>query len=125
MFACVQRCARRFGVTLTAKVLRGANDAKVQQFGFDRLIDYGQMKQMPEKAVVQLIHGLVADGYLRMSDSAYPVVQLTEQVRDVMEGEETRVSQGGAEEPLQSRAAARKVILVAWSGSGADDVGAS
>jgi ATP-dependent DNA helicase RecQ len=88
IFACISEMRQRFGVTLAAKVLRGANDAKVRQFGFDRLMTYGRMKATPEKEVVQLIHALVADGYLRMSDSAYPVVQLTEQVRDVMSGEE-------------------------------------
>jgi ATP-dependent DNA helicase RecQ len=88
VFACISEMRQRFGVTLTAKVLRGANDAKVRQFGFDRLMTYGRMKQMPEKQLVQLIHSLVADGYLRMTDSAYPTVQLTEAVRDVMNGEE-------------------------------------
>jgi ATP-dependent DNA helicase RecQ len=88
VFACVSEMRQRFGVTLTAKVLRGANDAKVKQFGFDRLMTYGRMKKMPEKQLVQLIHALVADGYLRMSDTAYPVVLLTELVREVMSGEE-------------------------------------
>lgn len=88
IFACISEMRQRFGVTITAKVLRGANDAKVRQFGFDRLMTYGRMKQVPEKQLVQLIHSLVAGGYLRMSDSAYPIVQLTEAVREVMNGEE-------------------------------------
>jgi ATP-dependent DNA helicase RecQ len=88
VFACVSEMRQRFGVTLTAKVLRGANDMKVKQFGFDRLRTYGLMKLMPEKQLVQLIHALVADGYLRMSDTAYPVVQLAETVLAVMNGEE-------------------------------------
>lgn len=88
VFACISEMRQRFGVTITAKVLRGANDAKVRQFGFDRLMTYGRMKQVPEKQLVQLIHSLVAGGYLRMSDSAYPIVQLTEAVREVMNGEE-------------------------------------
>lgn len=88
IFACISEMRQRFGITITAKVLRGANDAKVRQFGFDRLMTYGRMKQVPEKQLVQLIHSLVAGGYLRMSDSAYPIVQLTEAVREVMNGEE-------------------------------------
>ncbi|WP_256760909.1 DNA helicase RecQ [Cohnella sp. WQ 127256] len=86
IFACVSEMRQRFGVTMTAKVLRGANDAKVRQFNFDRLRTYGLLKQMPEKQLTQLIHALVADGYLQMSDSAYPTIQLTEQVLDVMKG---------------------------------------
>lgn len=88
VFACVASMRQRFGVTLTAKVLRGANDAKIRDFGFDRSLYYGRMKGTPEKEIVQLIHALVADGYLRMTDSQYPVVQLTERVRGVMEEEE-------------------------------------
>jgi ATP-dependent DNA helicase RecQ len=88
VFACVAAMRQRFGVTLTAKVLRGANDAKIRDFGLDRSLYYGRLKGKPEKEIVQLIHALVADGYLRMTDSQYPVVQLTERVREVMEDEE-------------------------------------
>ncbi|WP_372632306.1 DNA helicase RecQ [Cohnella sp.] len=87
IFACISEMKQRFGVTLTAKVLRGANDAKIKQFNFDRLRSYGRLKHMAEKPLVQLIHALVADGYLRMSDTAYPVVQLMEPVLAVMRGE--------------------------------------
>jgi len=103
IFACVSEMRQRFGVTLTAKVLRGANDAKIRQFYFDKLRTYGLMKQMPEKQLVQLIHALVADGYLRMSDTAYPVVQLTEQVLDVMKGNARVFRKVEPEAPLASR----------------------
>ncbi|MCD9022930.1 DNA helicase RecQ [Cohnella silvisoli] len=103
IFACISEMRQRFGVTLTAKVLRGANDAKIKQFYFDRLRTYGLMKQMPEKQLVQLIHALVADGYLRMSDTAYPVVQLTEQVLAVMNGEERVYRKVEPEAPVVSR----------------------
>ncbi|BBI32271.1 DNA helicase RecQ [Cohnella abietis] len=88
IFACVSEMKQRFGITLTAKVLRGANDAKIRQFNFDRLRTYGLLKHIPEKQLTQLIHAFVADGYLRMSDTAYPVIQLTEKVLDVMKGKE-------------------------------------
>ncbi|MBB6691630.1 DNA helicase RecQ [Cohnella xylanilytica] len=88
VFSCVARMRQRFGVTLTAKVLRGANDAKIRQFGFDSLTVYGMMKDKSEKELTQLIHALIADGYLRLTDSQYPVVQLAERVRGVMDGEE-------------------------------------
>lgn len=88
VFSCVARMRQRFGVTLIAKVLRGANDAKVRQFGFDSLSVYGVMSGRQEKEIVQLIHALIADGYLRLTDSQYPVVQLAERARDVIEGRE-------------------------------------
>ncbi|RUS43512.1 DNA helicase RecQ [Cohnella sp. AR92] len=92
IFSCVARMRQRFGVTLTAKVLRGANDAKIRQFGFDSLTVYGMMSKTPEKELVRLIHELIADGYLRLTDSQYPVVQLAERVRGVIEGTERVMS---------------------------------
>jgi ATP-dependent DNA helicase RecQ len=103
VFACVSEMRQRFGVTMTAKVLRGANDMKVKQFGFDRLRTHGLMKQMPEKQLVQLIHALVADGYLRMSDTAYPVIHLAETVLSVMNGEERVYRRVEPEAPVVSR----------------------
>ncbi len=85
VFGCIHKMRQRFGVTMVAKVLRGAKDAKLQQFGFDSLAYYGKMSGKTEKAIVQLIQSLVGDGYLRLTDSQYPVVQFTERVRDVIE----------------------------------------
>ncbi|WEK55250.1 MAG: DNA helicase RecQ [Candidatus Cohnella colombiensis] len=85
VFGCIAGVRQRFGVTMIAKVLRGANDAKLRQLDLDRNRFYGRLSAMTEKAIVQLIHALVADGYLRLTDSQYPVVQFTERVREVIE----------------------------------------
>ncbi|MCI3923808.1 DNA helicase RecQ [Paenibacillus sp. TRM 82003] len=88
VFSCVARMRQRFGVTITAKVLRGANDAKIRQFGFDRLPTYGALKQYKEKELVNLLNVLVADGYLAMADGQYPTIALTNRSVKVLEGEE-------------------------------------
>ncbi|MFC5469829.1 DNA helicase RecQ [Cohnella suwonensis] len=108
IFACVSEMKQRFGVTLTAKVLRGANDAKIKQFGFDRLRSYGRLQAVPEKRLTGLIHGLVADGYLTMSDSQYPVVQLTERVLGVMRGESSVFQKVEPEVAPSSRSGGRR-----------------
>jgi len=107
IFACISEMKQRFGVTMTAKVLRGANDAKIRQFDFDRLRSYGRLKHIAEKPLVQLIHALVADGYLRMSDTAYPVVQLMEPVLEVMRGEARVYRKVEPEAPPVSRSGSR------------------
>lgn len=86
IFSCVYRMGQRFGVLLTAKVLRGANDAKIRQFGFERLSTYGAMSGFKEKDIVGYINGLIADGYLQMSDSKYPVIILTAKAAEVLKG---------------------------------------
>ncbi|MEF3302256.1 DNA helicase RecQ [Paenibacillus sp. GYB003] len=88
IFSCVARMKQRFGITMTAKVLRGANDAKVRQFGFDRLPTYGAMSTRKEKDIVNLINVLVADGYMKLTDSQYPVLTLTMEAKAVLEGRE-------------------------------------
>jgi ATP-dependent DNA helicase RecQ len=88
VFVCVAGMRQRFGVTMTAKVLKGSGDAKIRQFGFDRLPVYGRMSSRTEKDIAGLVQALAAQGYMRLTDSAYPVVTLTERVRPVMDGEE-------------------------------------
>lgn len=88
IFSCVVRMRQRFGITLTAKVLRGSGDAKIKSMGFDKLPTYGVMKQAKEKDITALINVLVADGYLALSDSQYPVLSLTARAKAVLEGSE-------------------------------------
>ncbi|GAA3402086.1 DNA helicase RecQ [Paenibacillus hodogayensis] len=88
IFSCVARMKQRFGITMTAKVLRGANDAKVRQFGFEQLPTYGAMRALKEKDIVNLINVLVADGYMKLTDSQYPVLTLTAEAKSVLEGKE-------------------------------------
>lgn len=88
IFSCVVRMRQRFGITMTAKVLRGSGDAKIKQFRFDELPTYGVMKQVKEKDIVALINVLVADGYLMLSDSQYPVLGLAPRAKGVLEGKE-------------------------------------
>lgn len=88
IFSCIVRMKQRFGVTMTAKVLRGARDQKVIQFGFDRLPTYGVMNNYKEKDIVNMMNILIADRYLQLSDSSFPVVSLTERARDVLTGRE-------------------------------------
>lgn len=110
IFACVAGMKQRFGVALTAKVLKGAGDAKIRDYGFDRLPVYGRMSGRSEKDITNFIHSLVAQGYMRLSDSAYPVLTLTSRVRDVVGGEERvfrRVEQPAPEGSQSAKRGAR------------------
>ncbi|WP_371320129.1 DNA helicase RecQ [Chengkuizengella axinellae] len=84
----VKRMKERFGVTLTAKVLKGSSDSKVLQFGFNKLSTYGLMKEKKEKEVIQLIQLLIADGFLELTESKYPTVRLNNKSIQVLKGEE-------------------------------------
>jgi ATP-dependent DNA helicase RecQ len=88
IFSCVKRMGQRFGVTITAKVLKGSKDSRVKQFGFDKLSTFALLSQHKEKDILLLINTLIADGYLGLSEGKFPVVSLKPKVLPVFEGTE-------------------------------------
>ncbi|MGO0063803.1 DNA helicase RecQ [Brevibacillus fluminis] len=88
IFSCVKRMGERFGVALIAQVLKASKNKKVSQFGFDKLPTYGLMKDFTEKEIADMIHLLIADGYLGVTESKFPVVTLAQRAIPVLKGEE-------------------------------------
>ncbi|ARU63991.1 DNA helicase RecQ [Tumebacillus avium] len=87
IFSCIYRMKERFGASLVAQVLKGSANKKVLQFGFDKLPTYGLMKSYKEKEITDLIHVLIAEGYLVLTDGQYPVVRLDAQAAQVLKGQ--------------------------------------
>ncbi|MGE7273247.1 DNA helicase RecQ [Brevibacillus panacihumi] len=88
IFSCVKRMRERFGASLVAQVLKGSKNKKVTQFSFDQLPTYGVMKDYKEKEIVDLIQLLIAEGYLQVTESQYPILKLGERALPVLRGEE-------------------------------------
>jgi ATP-dependent DNA helicase RecQ len=88
IISCVRRMNERFGVTLIAQVLKGSAGKRLIELGLDKLSTYGIMRDRTEKEVFELIQLLIADGYLTLTDSRYPVVQLLPPAVGVLKGEE-------------------------------------
>src|SRR5699024_6342565 len=55
ILSCVKRMGERFGVTITAKVLKGSKDKKMAEFNFQRLSTYGIMSAYTEKQLTERI----------------------------------------------------------------------
>ncbi|ASS77164.1 DNA helicase RecQ [Tumebacillus algifaecis] len=87
IFSCIYRMKERFGASLVAQVLKGSSNKKVLQFGFDKLPTYGLMKTYKEKEITDLIHVLIAEGYLGLTDGQYPVVRLESKAGAVLKGQ--------------------------------------
>jgi ATP-dependent DNA helicase RecQ len=79
----------RFGVSLIAAVLKGSRNKKVLQYGFDQLPTYAMLRALTEKQISELINLLIAEGYLRLSEGQYPIVQLEPLAVDVLKGNHT------------------------------------
>ncbi len=87
VFSCVYRLKERFGIAVIAEVLKGSKNKKVQQLGFDRLPTYGLMAERTLPAIKSLVQRLVATGYLRLTESEYPVVRLEPEAMTVLRSE--------------------------------------
>lgn len=88
IFSCVARMNQRYGTTLVALVLKGSKNKKVVDLGFDNLSTYGIMRQYSEKEIKNIINVLIAEGYMCLTESEYPVVRLTERALGVLKGNE-------------------------------------
>lgn len=87
VFSCVKRMDERYGATLIAQVLRGSQNQRIKQFKFSRLSTYGLMSAKTEKEIVDLINYFIAEGYLGLTDSKFPIVTLRESAYFVLKGE--------------------------------------
>ncbi|MBU8907339.1 DNA helicase RecQ [Desertibacillus haloalkaliphilus] len=76
IFSCIVRVKERFGISMIAQVLKGSKNKKVLQFQLDQLPTYGLLKNYTEKEISQLIHVLVAENYLMLTQGQFPVVKL-------------------------------------------------
>lgn len=86
VLSCIRRMNERFGKTMITKVLKGSADKKMISFGLDKLSTYGIMKNKTQKDIIEFIDFLTAEGYLRPSPGAYPVLMLTEKAGNVLRG---------------------------------------
>lgn len=84
VFSCVKRMDERFGKTLTAQVLKGSKNKRINQFGFTKLTTYALMKDRTEKQIVDFIDFLIAEGYLSLTNAQYPVLELSNKARQVI-----------------------------------------
>lgn len=88
IFSCIARMKQRFGTTIVALVLKGSKNKKVLQQNFDELSTYGIMRQYTEKEIKNIINVLIAEKYLHLTESEFPVIRLTERSISILKGKE-------------------------------------
>lgn len=86
VFSCVLRMKERYGVNLIADVLKGSKNKKVLQQNFDDLSVYGILRSYSLQDIRDLINRLIATGYLVLTESEYPIVQITDSATHVLRG---------------------------------------
>lgn len=87
ILSCIIHMKERFGTSFVAEVLKGSQNKRVIQFGFDRLSTYGLMKEYTLKEIKDMINVLIAEGYITASEGQYPVVKISAKAIPVLKGE--------------------------------------
>lgn len=88
IFSCIKRMGERFGITLTAQVLKGSKNKRIREMKFDQLSTFGLLKNRKEKEIIDIINYLLAEGYLALTDGKYPTVRLSANAVPVLKGQE-------------------------------------
>lgn len=88
ILSCVKRMRERFGVGLTAKVLKGSKDKKLIQFGLTKLTTYGILSKYTEKEITERIHFLLAEECLAAEEGQFPILKLNQKSMDILTGKE-------------------------------------
>lgn len=87
IISCIRHMRERFGAALIADVLKGSQNKKVLQFGFERLSTYGLMKEYTLKEIKDMINVLAAEGYIYLTEGQYPIVKIHPKAVPVLKGE--------------------------------------
>ncbi|OPY59050.1 MAG: ATP-dependent DNA helicase RecQ [Pelotomaculum sp. PtaU1.Bin035] len=86
--ACIAELPRGVGRKKLACILRGVSSGNTSVIGYAHLNCYRSLAGRGEKNVLEMIDRLLADGYLALNGTEYPVVVLTKQGREALKKRE-------------------------------------
>lgn len=86
ILSCVKRMGERFGVGITAKVLKGSKDKKIREFKLTSISTYGLLSAYTEKELTEWIHFLIAERVLATEEGKFPTLKLNQNSVDVLKG---------------------------------------
>lgn len=86
ILSCVKRMGERFGVGMTAKVLRGSNDKKIREFKLNSISTYGLLSAYTERELTEWINFLIAEQVLATEEGKYPTLKLNHNSVEVLKG---------------------------------------
>ncbi len=113
ILSCVHRCHEQFGVTHIVRVLTGSREARILQYGHDRLSTHGLLHGHSRPQVRDWIDQLVQQDFLAVTSGEFPVVTITPEGRRLLKGERTPALRNTVKptEPVTPA-----TILASWEG---------
>ncbi|AKL94855.1 ATP-dependent DNA helicase RecQ [Clostridium aceticum] len=86
VLSCIYRVNQRYGANIVIQVLRGSKNKKILEQGLNQVSTYNIMKDYSEKAIREVIMTLSARNYIHITTDKFPVLKLTSQSREVLQG---------------------------------------
>lgn len=86
LVGCVKEARRSYGMTVVIDTVRGSKSAKIRSTGMDRSPYYGSCSEEPVFKLRQILNHLLLQGFLILTDAQYPVLELTENSMEVLDG---------------------------------------
>ncbi len=87
VLSCVYKMQRPFGIGVLVDVLRGSENKKIKELGFNNLSTYGIMKDYSKEELKEFINTLISHGYLDYIGE-YPVARINNKSIDILKGNE-------------------------------------
>ncbi|RCU45521.1 DNA helicase RecQ [Corallincola holothuriorum] len=88
VLSCIYRMGQRFGAGYLVEVLRGADNARVKEYGHNKLSTWGIGKDQPPEHWLSVVRQLVHLGLLVQDITQSSILRLTEAARPVLKGEQ-------------------------------------
>jgi ATP-dependent DNA helicase RecQ len=104
LLSCVYRTGQRFGAGHVIDVLRGADTARIRQYGHERVSTFGIGEALSVARWRSVTRQLIVQGYLLADPESFGALRLTARSRELLRGE---VSLHLREETRKSREEAR------------------
>jgi ATP-dependent DNA helicase RecQ len=82
----VARCDRRLGLTAAAKLLKGGKDDRLARWNLEAVSTFGALSDRKEAWITRLLRRCVTAGWVTFTGGDRPLVVLTREGRDVMQG---------------------------------------
>ena len=87
IIACILECRQRYGINVIAGILAGESRAKLREYGVFNYDSYGSLKELRENEIKMIIHQMLIDGLLVMSNDKYAILKLSPDADAVRKGQ--------------------------------------
>lgn len=88
ILSAIYRCKGNYGIGLVSEVLKGSKNARLEKLGLNNVSTYGIMSEYTLLEIREMIDWLVIEGYAKLSDSQYPLLQLGPKCKTGLQGQE-------------------------------------